>query len=369
MMNKRIVISIIMGGIIVMSAQCSFTFAQNSARLNKIKNSGNFKKGKFQNSIPTRMIAKGKMIEVAIKFIKGGQAHRKPSGALPIVELQKENFTNPPSETLQFEWFGHSSVLIEFEKKRYLIDPMFSQRASVFQWIGPKRFHPVPLAMENMPHLDAIIISHNHYDHLDYDTIKKLSDRKLKFYVPLGVGKTLASWGINPGKIIEFDWWDVVIDANVRIISTPARHYSGRGIFARDETLWCSWVIMGEKHRIYFSGDTGMLPAFRKIGEMYGPFDITFMKIGAYDEAWPDIHINPEEAIQAHIELRGKRLIPIHWGTFDLGLHSWYEPVERLVTAAQDSNIPFSIPKVGEIISLTHIEEDSHPQYHVPVLD
>ena len=294
------------------------------------------------------------------KYLRGGQEHREPSNPLPIVPLSKADFSNPPSEELRLAWLGHSSVLIEFEGKRYLIDPMFSQRASFVQWFGPKRFHPAPLNAENVPDLDAVIISHDHYDHLDKYTINELSNRTQKFYVPLGIGAILESWGIDTNKIVELDWWDEVKDGKIKLVSTPARHFSGRGLFNKNETLWSSWLFVGEKYRIYFSGDTGMFPEFSKIGELYGPFDVTFMKIGAYDETWPDIHITPEEAVQAHIQLNGRRLIPIHWGTFNLALHSWYEPVERLTSAAESANIDVSIPQAGEIVSLTVFEKDKY---------
>ncbi|MFC1821831.1 MBL fold metallo-hydrolase [Thermodesulfobacteriota bacterium] len=358
-MIKPIITAALLSGSMLMAQQCSFQDYQGTEGFDKIAHSKNYKDGKFQNSTPTRMMAKGKFWTMVKKYITGGQKPRRPSNTLPVVPLTGGDFSNPTSEDLRLVWLGHSSVLVEFEGKRYLIDPMFSERASFVQWAGPKRFQPAPLIAENVPELDGIIISHDHYDHLDRGTIEHFTNGKVPFYVPLGVGKYLVSWGIDSSRIVECDWWDEVTDDKVKLIATPARHFSGRGLFDRDETLWCSWVLAGEKSRIYFSGDNGLSPAFEEIGRDYGPFDITFLEIGAYDETWPEIHLNPEEAVQAQIMLKGKRLIPIHWGTFDLGLHNWYDPVERLVQAAKSNNIVYSLPRQGEVISLTHLEKDT----------
>jgi L-ascorbate metabolism protein UlaG (beta-lactamase superfamily) len=357
-MKKIAILLIIIGGVLVMIMQCAQSTSQNSDGREKMNNSENYKNGKFQNPVPTTMIAKGKYWQVTKEYLSGGQEHRKPESPLPVALLTNEDFHNPPSQELRLIWLGHSTILIEFEGKRYLLDPVFSQRSSPVQWIGPKRFQPVPLGVEDVPALDAVIISHNHYDHLDKSAVRKLADKTKAYYVPLGIGKILESWGIDSDKISESDWWDEIVQGQIKFVCTPARHFSGRGLFDRNETLWCSWAIIGQKSRIYFSGDTGMFAGFSQIGEMYGPFDVTFLKIGAYNKAWPDIHLNPEEAVQAHIQLKGQQFIPIHWGTFDLGLHSWYEPVERLTVAAEKANIRFSIPQQGEIISPPQFGKD-----------
>jgi len=356
----KTILGVLIVGILIISLLYINHLYERSQQADRIKMSKHFKDGKFQNSIPTRMIAKGRFWEMVKKSILGRQKPKKPARPLPIVSLNKENFHNPPSVTPLLAWLGHSSVLIELHGKRFLFDPVFSQRASFVQWIGPKRFHPTPLNAKIVPPLDGVIISHDHYDHLDKNTVLKIADRTRRFYVPLGIGHILESWGITKEKIRECDWWDELMDGEIRLVCTPARHYSGRRLFGRDGTLWCSWVIMGKKYRIYFSGDTGMLPEFQRIGDQYGPFHVTFIKIGAYDVIWPDIHINPEEAVRAQIQLRGQRLIPTHWGTFNLGLHSWYEPVERLLAAAERDNTRVSIPMPGEIITPTNPEKDTY---------
>jgi len=269
---------------------------------------------------------------------------------LPVVSTD-EYLKQTPSDSLQFIWLGHSTVLLEFDGKRFLFDPVFSKRASFEQWAGPKRFQPIPVNIDELPEFDAVFISHNHYDHLDKFAIRKLSGRKTSFYVPLGIRKLVEEWSVSTSNIKELDWWDEEQESNIKVISTPARHFSGRGLFDMNETQWCSWVLANDSTRIYFSGDTGIMPIFKEIGDKYGPFDITFLKIGAYDELWHDVHLNPEEAVDAHKQLRGKTLVPIHWATFDLGLHSWYEPADRLEKAAKLSEIKILTPKIGEPVN------------------
>ena len=205
----------------------------------------------------------------------------------------------------------------------------------------------------NLPRLDAVFISHDHYDHLDKNVILNLADQTLSYCVPLGVGKRLQKWGVDKSKILEFDWWDEMRIGDIKIVSTPARHYSGRNLLDKDFTFWCSWSLIGRASRIFFSGDTGTFPGFTEIGERYGPLDLTFMKIGAYDEYWPDMQMSPEEAVAAQADIHGKLFVPVHWGTFDLGYHSWYEPAERLVEAAVASKIEIITPPIGEIVKLS----------------
>lgn len=315
----------------------------------KILASPNFVGGKFVNSVPNK---KYTIKEIVGMVFKSGQNDQKPSKPLPVEKLDKKTFQKPPMENLQFVWLGHSSVLLEFEGKRFLFDPVFAQRAGPL-FLGPKRFHPVPLIVENLLDLDAVFISHDHYDHLDKNVILNLANKALSFCVPLGVGKRLQKWGVDKSKILEFDWWDEMRIGDIKIASTPARHYSGRNLLDKDFTFWCSWSLIGRAYRIFFSGDTGTFPSFAEIGERYGPFDLTFMKIGAYDEYWPDIQMTPEEAVAAQAEIHGKLFVPVHWGTFDLGYHSWYEPAERLVEAAVAAKIEIITPRIGEIVKLS----------------
>jgi L-ascorbate metabolism protein UlaG (beta-lactamase superfamily) len=243
---------------------------------------------------------------------------------------------------------GHSSILLKLEGKLWLTDPVFSERASFAQWIGPKRFHPVPVDIESLDHIEGVIISHDHYDHLDEHSIKTLSNKVNHFIVPLGVDAHLRDWGIPQEKIHALDWWQSIEIESVELTATPAQHFSGRGLFDGNETLWASWVIKTNEQSVFFSGDSGYFDGFKLIGERFGPFDITLMETGAYDKDWADIHMMPEESVQAHIDLKGSVMMPIHNGTFDLALHPWYEPFERVVAAAKSHGVSLTMPVIGE---------------------
>lgn len=314
--------------------------------MNKTKN---FSNGKFYNTEPTTIIKPGAFWSSTYQFFFKGHKERAPRRPLPVVAMNGYA-QEPASPKLRFAWLGHASVLVELAGKRILIDPVFSERASFFQWAGPKRFQPAPIQARNFPRLDAVLISHDHYDHLDETTIRGLADKTASFHVPLRVGAILESWGIPKAKIVEYDWWDEHAVNGLTVAAVPARHFSGRSLFNRFSTLWCSWTILGNGYRIYHSGDTGITSQFREIGEKYGPFDVAFVKMSAYHETWPYIHLNPEEAITAFHELRGSVLVPIHWGVFDLSTHSWYEPIERLVKAAEEAQAKLITPRMGELV-------------------
>jgi len=285
----------------------------------------------------------------AYQYLFQRQKDRTPSHPLPVAEMDGIS-RKPAAEGFRFVWLGHSSVLVELERKRILIDPVLSERASIVSWAGPKRFQPPPIEAKDLPKLDAVLISHDHYDHLDKPTILGLVEKAASFHVPLGVAALLESWGVPKTKIYEYAWWDEHEIGGITIVATPARHFSGRGLFDRNRTLWCSWVVSRNGRKVFHSGDTGMTSQFKDIGGKYGPFDVAFIKMAAYNENWPDIHLNPEEAVQAHRDLGGKTLVPIHWAVFDLSLHSWYEPIERLVKAAEQTRAKVITPKMGEVV-------------------
>ncbi|HSD56299.1 MAG TPA: MBL fold metallo-hydrolase [Candidatus Saccharimonadales bacterium] len=252
----------------------------------------------------------------------------------------------------QLAWLGHSASLIRMHGKTLLLDPMLSKAASPFQFAGPKRFAKSPIATEDLPHIDAVLISHDHYDHLDHTTIKKLRDKTDTFYVPLGIAAHLRRWGVKKSQIVELDWWDTAKLGDITLACTPARHFSGRGLDDRFKTLWCSWVIESKSGRLFFSGDTGYGPHFKQIGKKYGPFDLTLLECGQYDRRWPNIHMEPEQTFAAHQDLRGKRLMPLHWGAFALALHSWVDSVERVRKAAKPHGVEVMTPKIGEIVPI-----------------
>ncbi|MHC5074621.1 MAG: MBL fold metallo-hydrolase [Planctomycetota bacterium] len=318
-------------------------------RLTRIKQSPNYMNGKFQNPIPTdNSFGLSKIIKT-IRDYSGGQK-RFPVEPLPIVKLSKETFSKPLDSGLRLTWLGHSTVLVEIDGNIVLFDPVFRERASPLSFLGPKRFHPIPVSIPDLPPLDAVVISHDHFDHLEYKSILELSPKTKAFYVPLGVGSHLEYWGVLPEKIHALDWWEErKIDNSLRLIACPARHFSGRLGFG-DRTLWASWVLIGDSHRLFHCGDTGIMPLFNKVGEQFGPFDATFIKIGAYGRTWHDIHVDPEEALEVHKMLRGNLFIPIHWGTFSLSYHGWSEPVERLLFASKDMGQKIAIPKPGQPI-------------------
>ena len=247
-------------------------------------------------------------------------------------------------------WLGHSSVLLEIGGVRVLTDPVFSKRASPFQWMGPARFHETPVPLDELPKLDAVVISHDHYDHLDMGTIAALIDRDIPFLVPLGVGAHLEAWGVPDENIVEMEWWDAFELGETRVVCTPARHFSGRGMTDRNRTLWASWAVIGPEHRVWFSGDTGPFPQAEEIGERLGPFDLSMIEIGAYDRAWGQIHLGPDEALTMHKQVRGKRMFPVHWGTFNLAAHRWDQPIVRLIEQSELVGVDLLVPVAGQTV-------------------
>ncbi len=256
-------------------------------------------------------------------------------------------FNNKDSDQLNVTWLGHSSLMINIDGYKILADPVFEKRISVF---GPTRFNgDVPLDIQQMPNLDAVIISHDHYDHLNKYSVQRLIEKSNKFIVPLKVGASLWTGGYPADKIVELDWWqEYRFDQKLMVAATPAQHFSGRGITDRNKTLWASWVIKTPSHRLFLSGDSGYFSGFKQIGGKYGPFDMTFLECGAYGEGWPRVHMFPEQTVQAHLDLKGNVLHPIHWGTFNLALHPWYEPMMRLTDAAKLANVKIATPVAGE---------------------
>ncbi|PHV68983.1 MBL fold metallo-hydrolase [Williamsia muralis] len=250
-------------------------------------------------------------------------------------------------------WMGHASVLVELDGYRILTDPVWSKRCSPSSLVGPARMHPVPHALADLPALDVVLISHDHYDHLDTATVRKLAAThpEAAFVAPIGVGAHLEYWGISPERIHEADWGDSITIGELTFNCTPARHFSGRGL-QRNTTQWASWAVAGPRHNFFFSGDTGITDAFEQVGTDHGPFGLSLIAIGAYDRLWPDIHLNPEEAVRVHRMLNSANLsesllLPIHWGTFNLALHEWADPVQRLLPAAQAEQIPVITPMPG----------------------
>ena len=326
--------------------------APSGERLARIRRSPNFRDGAFRNSDATAVGTTGTTWAMLRRWLAGNE-QRVPPAALPVVRLTRANFATPPASGLRATWLGHSTVLVEIDGARILFDPVWARRASPSSLVGPARFHAPPLALDDLPPLDAVVASHDHYDHLDRGVVRALArsaaQSRARFVVPLGVGAHLERWGVAPARITELDWSESAAVGPLTFTATPARHFSGRGVADRNHTLWASWAVAGPTHRVFHSGDTGPFAGFAAIGAAHGPFDLTLIKIGAYGETWPDIHLTPEQAVDAHAKLRGSLLLPIHWGTFNLAFHAWDEPAERVVAAAA-AGARLVVPRPGESI-------------------
>jgi L-ascorbate metabolism protein UlaG (beta-lactamase superfamily) len=320
-------------------------------RLARMRRSPNYRDGEFHNSDTTKYGLEGSPWESMKRWLFGPEV-RHPPAPVPTVALTRASFATPPASGLRATWLGHSTVLVEIDGMRVLFDPVWAKRASPSSLVGPKRFFDVPLPIDQVPELDAVIASHDHYDHLDRGVVKALAKAQptTRFIVPLGVGAHLEKWGVEPARITELDWWESITLGALRLTATPARHFSGRGLTDKNHTLWASWSVKGPTHRVFHSGDTGPFAGFVDIGAQQGPFDLTLLKIGAYGEGWPDIHVTPEQAVDANGHLRGKALLPIHWGTFNLAFHSWDEPADRVVAAALANGTKLFVPRPGESI-------------------
>ncbi|MFC9856379.1 MULTISPECIES: MBL fold metallo-hydrolase [unclassified Streptomyces] len=323
------------------------------ARMERIRRSPNFADGVFQNPVGARTRPSGSTLEFAkVYFHKQQRVHRAPTGTVPVHATTLADLAAPPATGLRLTWMGHSSVLAEIDGRRVLFDPVWGERCSPFAFAGPKRLHPVPLSLAALGPVDVVVISHDHYDHLDLPTIRALAGTDTVFAVPLGVGAHLERWGVPADRMYELDWNETAKVAGISLTATPARHFCGRGLRNQQHTLWASWAVAGPEHRIYHSGDTGYFPGFEDIGAEHGPFDATMIQIGAYSEYWPDIHMTPAEGMRAHLDLQGGRphgvMLPIHWATFNLAPHPWAEPGEGTLAAADDAGQPLALPRPGE---------------------
>ncbi|WP_327319353.1 MBL fold metallo-hydrolase [Streptomyces sp. NBC_01235] len=337
-------------------------------RMARIRRSPHFKDGVFQNPGGPAQIrpSGGGMIDFAKNFFdKEKRSRRAPTGRIPVHATTLADLAAPPATGLRLTWMGHASVLAEIDGQRVLFDPVWGMRCSPFPFAGPKRLHPVPLPLAALGPVDVIVISHDHYDHLDMPTIKALAGTDTLFAVPLGVGAHLERWGVSADRLRELDWHEATKVGGLTLTATPARHFCGRGLRNTQHTLWASWVVAGEEHRIYHSGDTGYFEGFKDIGADHGPFDATMIQIGAYSDfwpdddpnsaplpgGWPDIHMNPAQGVQTHLDLQGGEasgvLLPIHWGSFTLSLHPWAEPGEWTLAAAKAVGQAVALPVPG----------------------
>ncbi|GGD90331.1 membrane protein [Paenibacillus nasutitermitis] len=316
--------------------------------------------GKFINATPAPMSMNMKTLLGLLRDYARTNTNRRPARPIQVVKTAVPYAGNSGQAVVR--WFGHSALMLELDGKILLIDPMFGAAPSPVPIFGGKRYSKTaPLALEQLPPIDVVLISHDHYDHLDYGSIMKIKDRVKQFIVPLGVAAHLERWGVPSEKIQEHDWWSEFHYEGLDLACTPARHFSGRGLGDRESTLWCSWVIKGREVSIFFSGDSGYADHFQEIGRKYGPFDVTFMECGQYDSRWAGIHMVPEETVQAHQDVGGNLLIPIHWGAFTLSLHEWTDPIERASKAAADKKVPLAAPQIGQALVIGAAEYPTSP--------
>ncbi|WP_040757751.1 MBL fold metallo-hydrolase [Winogradskyella psychrotolerans] len=310
-----------------------------------------FKNGKFNNTNPVpKDLSFSETVKLAFTFFTTKVPNGRPKVDLKATKIDSANIADYKGEA-RMVWFGHSSFLLQMDRKTILLDPMFGKVAAPLPILGGNRFNEeFPLEIEKLPKIDAVIFSHDHYDHLDYESILKIKNKTNHFYVPLGIRVHLEAWGIPANKITELDWWqDTQLDG-INLVCTPAQHFSGRKMNNGQSTLWSSWVIQSKTENIYFSGDSGYAPHFKEIGEKYGPFDLALMECGQYNDMWSDIHMMPEETAQAGIDVRAKKIMPIHWAGFKLALHEWTDPIERVTKTAHALNLQVITPRIGEAI-------------------
>lgn len=320
-------------------------------RLERIQSSPNYRDGKFQNVLETNMdMPFSTMAKIAWQFIKGGEG-RETKDTIPTVAFDRKAWEAVPDSSYALAWFGHSSLLIKLNGITLLCDPVFGERASTFSFMGPKRFtYDRYMSVDQLPHVDVVLLSHDHYDHLDRETVLQLKDKVERWVMPLGVGAHLEAWGVAADRISEHDWWESLDLAGLRLALAPSRHFSGRGLSNRYSTLWGSWVLEGGGKRIYFGADSGPSSTFAELGQRFGSFDLVLLECGAYNVAWAEIHMRPEESAQAAKDMGAEVFMPIHWAKFSLAMHTWKEPVELVSEAAHSLGLPLLTPRVGRIV-------------------
>jgi L-ascorbate metabolism protein UlaG (beta-lactamase superfamily) len=313
----------------------------------RIEHSPQWRDGRFRNRLER---IDGPIWRSFGEFFFGGSKHRRPTEPIPVETRSARDYATPPASGLRVTWLGHSTTIVEIGSARLLVDPVWAERASFVSFAGPKRFYPPPLPLAELPPVDAVVLSHDHFDHHDADLVRALAARGLRWIAPLGVGDLLGGWGVPASSVTELDWWETTGVGDVTLTSTPARHFSGRGLGSRDRTLWCGYSFSTADRRLYYAGDTAMQNEFAEIGERLGPFDLTMIEIGAYDQLWPDVHLGPEQAVAAHRLVRGDVMLPVHWGLFDLALHGWTEPIERTLAAAARHGVRVAVPRPGGMV-------------------
>jgi len=354
-----LILVVILGGTLFLNLSPEFGGEHLEGDLKRYELSSHFNKDEsiFFNEIETSMdMSLSEGIAVMVEMMSGVD-NAQPATDIGVIKHSRSDINKLGEET-QFIWIGHSTFLLKMNGENIILDPMFGDVPAPHNSLGNPRFTDgLPVEIKDLPEIDAVLISHDHYDHLDYGTVLLLKAKTKKFYCPLGVGAHLRAWGVKEESIVECDWWDEHTDSELKFVFTPSRHFSGRGLTDRFKTLWGSWVIQSNDKSLYFSGDGGYGPHFKAIGKEYGPFDLAWMECGQYNEKWGDIHMMPEESAQAGKDLNAKVIQPIHWGCFVLALHTWTDPVERVLPKAEELGIEVITPKIGEVVRLNQLSD------------
>lgn len=318
----------------------------------RYENSPQFREGLFRNMDNPDELPSASAWRIWSRFIVGSKVDTVPVDAIPVHALDRAQLDALDTKANHVVRLGHSSHLLKLRGKYWLIDPVFSDRASPVQWAGPKRFHKPPIALEQLPQIEGVILSHDHYDHLDVATIEYLAKSVQRYFVPLGVRARLVEMGVPAERVTELDWWQDGEHDGVKLTATPAQHFSGRTLSDRGRTLWASWVVQSGDQRIFYSGDSGYFQGFKQIGERFGGFDLALMENGAYDAYWPGVHMTPEQSVQAFEDLRGKVFFSVHNSTFDLAFHTWHDPLDRIANLTEAKKIELATPVIGEAVTV-----------------
>jgi len=352
--TSSIIGAILVAGLVFTNVDSEFGGKPSKTDQETYAKSGHYQDGAFQNLVPTSVSTGGSTVGMLWKFLFKKNPKSKPPGPLPTLPLDSLSITRKTPELVRVTWFGHSASLVEMAGQNILLDPMLSVEMGPVSWITPNRYNPaLAIGPDQLPAIAAVLISHDHYDHLDYKTIRRIKDKVAKFYVPLGIGPHLRAWGVAPTRIQEMNWGEQAqLPNGLTVTCTPSRHFSGRGLTNRNSTLWASWVMQTPTKRVFYSGDGGYGPHFASIGATYGPFDLALMECGQYNENWAQIHMMPEQSVQAAVDLKAKVMLPVHWAAFTEAHHNWDEPVERATAEAMRQHLLLTTPRLGEPVTL-----------------
>lgn len=352
-------------GVLFMLLSPQFGSRPSDEDLERFNTSDHYNGSVFKNlPAPTQPKPEGGSLKAAWQFLRGTPNRTPDKGAVEALTISPDDLTR--TDGPQLYWFGHSSVMLQIDQRNFLFDPVFADVAAPHPWLGSSRYSgKLPINPEDLPAIDAVFISHDHYDHLDLTAIRALADKAERFYVPLGVGAHLRGWGIEPSRIIEMDWWEESRLDNLVFTFTPAQHFSGRGLTGQNQSLWGGWHLKSGDFSLFYSGDTGYAPHFKEIRKRLGPVDFALLECGQYNEAWADVHMMPEQTVQAARDLDADVMMPVHWGAFTLSIHAWNEPAQRVVTEAGNRQQSIIVPRIGERVDLASPPTSVRPWWDV----